>query len=244
MTTTTGTNSSTTSNNILTTLGSRNSSTSSTSSSNSPTSSTDIQNRFLTLLVAQLKNQDPLNPLDNAQVTNQMAQMSTVQGVEQLNTTLNSLVSSLADTQAVQASALVGKTVLVPGSNLTLTSSTDSNGKTVMSAFGGAYLSKAADAVTVDIYDSKGTLVKSESLGKADAGSVLFSWDGSTKSGETAAAGEYTFKVKATKGTADVDVDALELGTVSALTRTTSGNFVLDLGSKGTFAFDDVYQVY
>ncbi len=244
MTTTTGTNSSTTSNNILNALGSRSSSTSSTSSSNSPSSSTDIQNRFLTLLVAQLKNQDPLNPLDNTEVTNQLAQMSTVQGVEQLNTTLNSLVSSLADTQSIQASALVGKTVLVPGSNLTLTSSTDSNGKTVMSAYGGAYLSSAADSVTVDIYDSTGTLIKSESLGKSDAGSVLFSWDGSTKSGTTATAGAYTFKVTATKDSTSVTSKALELGTVSALTRTTSGDFVLDLGSKGTFAFDDVYQVY
>ena len=244
MTTTTGTTSSTTSNSALAALSSRSSSSSSTSSGSSASSSSDIQNRFLTLLVAQLKNQDPLNPTDNAEVTNQMAQLSTVQGVEQLNTTLNSLVSSLADTQSIQASSMVGKTVLVPGSDLTLTSSTDSNGKTSLSAYGGAYLSSAADAVTVNIYDSTGTLVKSESLGKSDAGSVLFSWDGSTKSGTTATAGAYTFKVTATKGTTEVTAKPLELGTVSALTRTTSGDFVLDLGSKGTFAFGDVYQVY
>lgn len=218
-------------------------STSSTSSS-STTTAADIQNRFLTLLVAQLENQDPLNPLDNTEITNQLAQMSTVQGIEQLNTTLDSLMSSLADTQAVQASALIGKTVLVPGANLTLSSSTDSSGTTTTSAYGGVNLASAADSVTVKIYDASGNLVQTQSLGKADAGSMLFSWDGKTSSGSTAATGAYTFKVTATKGTESVTATALDLGTVSALTRTTSGNFVLDLGTLGTVSFDDVYQVY
>ncbi|SDI05217.1 flagellar hook assembly protein FlgD [Propionivibrio dicarboxylicus] len=220
------------------------SSTTSTSSSNSTTTAADIQNRFMTLLVAQLQNQDPLNPLDNTQITSQLSQMSTVQGVEQLNTTLNSLVSSLADTQAVQASALIGKTVLVPGSSLTLSTSTNSSGTTTTSAYGGVNLASAADAVTVKIYDSSGNLVQTQSLGKADAGSMLFNWDGTTSSGTTASTGSYTFKVTATKGTESVTATALDLGTVSALTRASSGNFVLDLGSKGTVSFDDVYQVY
>lgn len=239
MTTTT---SATTTNSVLAALSSNTSSTSSTSSSTS--SSEDIQNRFLTLLVAQLENQDPLNPLDNTEITNQLAQMSTVQGIEQLNTTLDSLVTSLADTQAVQASALIGNTVLVPGANLTLSTSTDASGTSTQSAYGGVYLSSAADAVTVNIYDSTGTLVQTQSLGSADAGSLLFSWDGSTTSGTAASDGSYTFKVSATKGTTSVTTTALQLGTVSALTRSTSGDFVLDLGSLGTVSFDDVYQVY
>ncbi len=106
---------STTSSSVLAALNS-----SSSSSSSSTTTAEDIQNRFLTLLVAQLENQDPLNPLENTELTSQLSQMSTVQGIEQLNTTLSSLVNSLADTQAVQASALIGNTVLVPGANLTL----------------------------------------------------------------------------------------------------------------------------
>jgi len=223
----------TTSSSILAALNS--SSSSSTSSTSSTTTSEDIQNRFLTLLVAQLENQDPLNPLDNTEITSQLSQMSTVQGIEELNTKLSSLVDSLADTQTVQASALIGNTVLVPGSNMTLSEG---------DAYGGVYLSSAADAVTVNIYDSSGNLVKTQSLGSADAGSLLFSWDGSTTSGTTASDGSYTFKVTATQGTSSVTATALQLGTVSALTRTTSGDFVLDLGSLGTYDFDDVYQVY
>ena len=207
----------------------------SSSGTTSSTNSEDIQNRFLTLLVAQLENQNPLNPLDNTEVTNQLAQMSTVQGIEQLNTTLNSLVNSLADTQAVQASALISKTVLVPGSHLTLADG---------DAYGGVNLASAADTVTVKIYDSSGNLVQTQSLGKADAGNLLFSWDGSTSSGTTAADGSYTFKVTASKGSSSVTTEALQLGTVSALTRTTSGIFVLDLGSLGQFDFDDVQQVF
>jgi len=221
----------TTSSSILAALNSSGSS----SSTSSTTTSEDIQNRFLTLLVAQLENQDPLNPLDNTEITSQLSQMSTVQGIEQLNTKLSSLVDSLADTQSVQASALIGKTVLVPGSHVTLSEG---------DAYGGVNLSSAADSVTVNIYDSSGNLVKTQSLGAADAGSLLFSWDGSTNSGATASDGSYTFKVTATKGTSSVTAEALQLGTVSALTRTTSGNFVLDLGSLGTYDFDDVYQVY
>ena len=207
----------------------------SSSSSTNSTTSEDIQNRFLTLLVAQLENQNPLNPLDNTEVTNQLAQMSTVQGIEQLNTTLNSLVSSLADTQAVQASALISKTVLVPGANLTLSEG---------DAYGGVNLSSVADTVTVKIYDSSGNLVQTQSLGKAEAGNLLFSWDGSTSSGTTAADGAYTYKVTASKGSSSVTAEALQLGTVSALTRTTSGNFVLDLGSLGQYDFSDVQQVF
>ena len=220
---------STKSSSVLATLNSSSRSTSST------TTSEDIQNRFLTLLVAQLENQDPLNPLDNTEVTNQLAQMSTVQGIEQLNTTLNSLVSSLADTQAVQASALISKTVLVPGANLTLSEG---------GAYGGVNLAGAADTVTVKIYDASGNLVQTQSLGKAEAGNLLFSWDGSTSSGTTAADGAYTYKVTASKGSSSVTAEALQLGTVSALTRTTSGNFVLDLGSLGQYDFSDVQQVF
>lgn len=205
------------------------------SASTSASTTDDIQNRFLTLLVAQLENQDPLNPLDNTEITSQLAQMSTVRGIEQLNSQLSSLVDSLADSQAVQASALIGNTVLVPGSHLTL-----SEGE----AFGGVNLASAADQVTVSILDSTGKVVQTQTLGANEAGNVLFSWDGSTSSGTTAADGTYSFKVTATKGASSVTTEALQLGTVSALTRTAGGNFVLDLGSLGKFDFSDVQQVF
>ena len=81
-------------------------------------SATDIQNRFLSLLVAQMKNQDPLNPLDNAQVTSQMAQLSTVQGITNMNTSLQALSASLGAGQVSQAASLIGRDVLVPGNTV------------------------------------------------------------------------------------------------------------------------------
>jgi flagellar basal-body rod modification protein FlgD len=204
-------------------------------SSATPTTSEEIQNRFLTLLVAQLENQDPLNPLENTELTNQLAQMSTVQGVEQLNQTLSSLVASLADTQAVQASALIGKTVLVPGSNISLT-----NGE----AFGGVHLTDSADTVNVNIYDASGNLVQTQAVGPAEAGNLLFSWDGSTRSGTAAEGGAYTFQVTASSNGETVSSQAMQLGMVSALTRATDGNFVLDLGSLGQYGFAQVEQVF
>ena len=205
------------------------------SSSAAGESATDeIQNRFLTLLVTQLKNQDPLNPLDNTEITSQLAQMSTVRGVEQLNTTLSSLVDSLADTQAMQAASLIGKTVLVPGSHLTL-----ANG----SAYGGIDLAKAAEQVVVSIVDASGNVVQTQNLGANEAGNLVFSWDGATSSGGTAADGSYTFKVSATNGKTAVSAEALQAGTVSALVRS-NGGFQLDLGRLGAYGFDDVQQVF
>ncbi|MDR2787794.1 MAG: flagellar hook assembly protein FlgD [Candidatus Accumulibacter sp.] len=205
------------------------------SSTSGTSTSEDIQNRFLTLLIAQLENQDPLNPMENTEMTNQLAQMSTVQGIEQLNATLGALVTSLADTQAVQASALIGKTVLVPGENLSLFEG---------EAYGGVSLSNAADTVTVNIYDATGRLVQTQSLGACEAGNLLFSWDGLNSSGEAAPDGNYTFKASASNGSVSVTSKAMQLGTVSALTRVADGRFVLDLDTRGQYDFADVQQVF
>ncbi len=207
----------------------------STSGNKGTTSVADIQNRFLTLLIAQLENQDPLNPLDNTEITSQLAQMSTVSGIEQLNTKLSSLVSSLADSQALQASALIGKSVLVPGKNITLREG---------EAYAGVNLAQAAEQVTVSIMDSTGKVIQTQTLGKSEAGNLLFAWDGKTASGEDAPDGAYTFKVTAANGETPVTVTAMQIGTVSALTRTSSGNFQLDLSSLGKYNFDDVQQVF
>ena len=196
-------------------------------------SAADMQDRFLNLLVAQLKNQDPLNPMDNAQMTSEMAQMSTVSGIENLNTTLNSLLDSYGTSQSMQASSLIGKNVLVAGSQLDL-----SSGK----AYAGINLASAADQITVTISDSAGNVVQTEHLGAHDAGVFDIAWDGTTSAGTTAADGTYKFAVSATQGGSSVTADALEIGTVSALVKS-NGKFLLDLGTLGTVDFKDVQQV-
>ena len=203
-------------------------------STTTKTAAEDQQDRFLTLLVTQLKNQDPLNPMDNAQMTSQMAQMSTVSGIEKLNTTLNSLVDNIGTSQSMQAASMIGKGVLVPGSGLTL-----SDG----AAYAGINLESAADQVTLKIMDSSGNVIQTEKLGAHEAGVFNIGWDGKLADETTAPAGNYTFSVEAVQGGNTVTATALQVGTVSALTRTSSG-FQLDLGSLGTVDFSDVLEVF
>ena len=192
-----------------------------------------MQSNFLSLLMAQIQNQDPLNPLDNSQVTTQLAQLNTVNGIEQLNSTLNQLLSSYNSTQAMQASDIIGKNVLVAGNNLPLSSG---------QAVGGATLGSAADAVTVTIKNSSGSVVQTENLGAKSAGNFYFSWNGQDANGNQLSDGNYTFSVNATASGKAVTATALQVGTVTAVTPGASG-FQLDLGSMGSYNFSDVQQI-
>jgi flagellar basal-body rod modification protein FlgD len=204
------------------------------SSSNAKaTTTTDAaQTRFLKLLTTQLKNQDPLNPLDNAQMTSQLAQISTVDGIERLNTTLQSLISDSTNSQTMQAAALVGHGVLVPGNTIGLASG---------SAYAGIDVADDADSVKVDITDSNGLLVRSMELGSVKAGSHTFSWDGKSNEGVAAADGNYTFTVAAQQGTNKVDSTALALGLVTSVTRNSSG-LGINVGQQ-TYTMADVRQI-
>ena len=189
----------------------------------STSKTTDAQSRFLKLLTEQLKNQDPLSPMDNAQMTSQLAQISTVDGIEKLNTTLTALLDGSQSSDAVQAAALVGKGVMVEGKALTL-----SGGK----AYGGIELASAADKVTVTIKDANGLEVRKLELGDAEADISNFAWDGLTASGAQAVDGKYTMSVSATRGDTDLKPTALQLSTVNSVMRTSSGSVSLDVGGS------------
>ena len=191
------------------------------------------QDRFLKLLVTQLKNQDPLNPMDNAQVTSQMAQISTVNGIEQLNATLQSLATSYNLGQSLQATAMIGHGVFVPGSKMQLAGG---------AAQFGINLPQAADAVTVTIRDGSGQVVHKVELGAQAAGVLGFQWDGLTDSGATAAPGSYSFAVAAAQAGKSIDATTLALGTVSGVTQGANGA-ALKVNGLGTVALSDVKQV-
>ncbi|MFN3717218.1 MAG: FlgD immunoglobulin-like domain containing protein, partial [Thiobacillus sp.] len=146
----------------------------------------EAENRFLTLLTTQLKNQDPLNPLDNAQLTSQLAQISTVNGIEKLNATLQTLLAGLQDTQAMEAAALVNHAVLVPGTSMRLGEG---------GGIGGFELIAPADEVVVTIKDGNGLVVRTLNLGAQQAGVVPFVWDGKADDGAQAAPGNYSFSI-------------------------------------------------
>lgn len=166
------------------------------------------EDRFLKLLVTQMKNQDPLNPLDNAEVTSQMAQLSTVTGIEKLNTAMASMVESFAASQSLQAANMIGHGVLAPGSTLQLYEG---------ASLAGLDLESAADKVTVSIKDTAGTVVRTLDLGKQSAGAVTFSWDGKSQGGEVLEDGEYSFSVEAMQGTEKVTADRMSLNVVTSV---------------------------
>jgi flagellar basal-body rod modification protein FlgD len=207
---------------------------STTSSSTTTDSVSETEDRFMKLLIAQMQNQDPLNPLDNAEVTSQMAQLSTVTGITQLNTTLTSLQSSLTSNQTLQAADMIDHGVLVSGSAVTLSSSVGAMGVT---------LADAADTVTATISDSSGNVVKTISLGAQSAGTLSFTWDGSTDSGTTASDGNYTFSVEASNSGTSVTATTLSYGTVNSVSAGSSG-VTLNVGNVGSVSVSDVVQIF
>ena len=207
---------------------------SSAGANNSVTSAKDLNDRFLKLLVAQMNNQDPLNPLDNAQVTSQMAQINTVTGINGLNDTVNQLLGQFATLESMQAAQLTGRNVLVQGNTLSLPSSG--------SAIGGVSLDLPADTVTVDIKDAAGQVVRELQLGKQDAGVARFDWDGRMDNGDSAPAGDYTFTVKAATGSTSVTTTALAARQVQGV-RQVNGALQLVLAGGGTVAYSAVQQI-
>lgn len=193
----------------------------------------DAQNRFLTLLTTQLKNQDPLNPLDNAQVTSQLAQISTVDGIERLNSMLGQLMEGQQSSEALQAAQLVGRGVLVPGKGLVLGE---------QGAMGGFTLDTGADTVVVSITDANGLEVANVDLGAHEAGTHSFQWDGAAIDGSAAAAGAYTVNVLATSGDEKVGATALELGQVSSVIRGPK-SVDLQVGALGIFQLSEIQQI-
>ncbi|HEX7684753.1 MAG TPA: flagellar hook assembly protein FlgD [Trinickia sp.] len=186
----------TVSQNLLNTVnGTSSSSSTSTSSSASPNSPTALQQTFLQLLVTQLQNQDPTNPMDSSQMTSQLAQINTVTGISQLNTTLTSLASQLSAGQSAQASLLIGQSVLVPGTSATTALSTVASG--VSTGFGVSLDTNASD-VTVTIKDSSGQVVGTVDLGAQNAGTVPVSWKPVDSSGNALPDGTYTITANAT----------------------------------------------
>ncbi len=194
----------------------------------------DPQDRFLKLLVTQMQNQDPLNPVDNAEVTSQLAQISTVTGIDKLNDTLQLLLADVEDSRTIEAAALVGRDVLVPGTTMSL-----DNG----AAMAGIELPQSVDKLSVTILDSSGIAVRTMDLGAQTAGISKFAWDGVTDSGTAAANGDYSFAVNATQGDKEITASTLALGSVSSVSPG-EHDAVLDMGRLGFIGFSDVKQIF
>jgi flagellar basal-body rod modification protein FlgD len=201
---------------------------SSTPAASSASSSAVTADTFLKLLVAQMQNQDPLNPMDNAQVTSQMAQINTVTGIGTLNTSVQALSAQFTQMQALQGASLVGHSVIVPGNTLTIDPTTGTGQ-------GGFQIATPADAVKVEILAPSGAVVQTINLGAEGAGMHSFSWP----SGTATSSSGLTFRITATSGSSPVASTALMSDIVDAVS--TSGNtFNLELQNSGTVPYSSV----
>lgn len=193
----------------------------------------DIQDRFMTLLITQMQNQDPLNPMDNSQMTSQLAQLSTVTGIDKVNSTLQSLIGTYQSGQSMQAANLIGNGVLASGNQLGL-----SEGQALM----GAAFPQDVDSAKVVIKDASGNIVQTLDMGAQKAGTVPLLWDGKTSSGSAAPDGNYSFEVQASLNGNKVDVDELQFGMVTTVTTGPDG-VKINVPGLGALDFSDIRQI-
>jgi flagellar basal-body rod modification protein FlgD len=179
------------------------------------------QDRFLKLLVAQLANQDPMNPMDNAQMTSQMAQINTVTQIAQVNQTLLGM-------QMLQGTSIVGHNVLVPGNDLVVSNGTGA---------GAVDLSGAADSVNINIM-ADGNVIDTVKMGAQTQGQHAFNWDASKYSGS----GKLSFQVSATNNGASVDATALTVDKVVAVS-TSNNTLSVQTQNHGSVAYSSVSAV-
>ena len=187
------------------------------------------QDRFLKLLVTQLKNQDPLSPMDNAQLTSQIAQINTVSGIATLNTSVQTLSTQFLQMQSLQGASLLGKDVIVAGNKLDIDAGV---------AQGGFELTAAADAVKVEIVSPAGKVLDTMNLGAQRTGMHSFNWP----SGSYDASSNLTFRVTATSGANQLTSTALMRDKVTAVS-TQGNNLMLELESGASVAYTSVKAI-
>lgn len=195
--------------------------------SNSLTTAQAQQDRFLKLFVAQLNNQDPMNPMDNAQMTTQMAQINTVAGLEKLNDTIKTMSSQFSTVQTLQAANMVGHGVLLASSTLSVDAGV---------AKGSIDLAGNADKVSVQILDASGSVIDTVELGAKNAGRTDFQWNASAYPNLT----NPKFKVTATLAGKAVSTTSLARDTIASVGTDASGALSVQLKGRSAVAYSAI----
>ena len=191
------------------------------------------QDRFLKLLVTQMKNQDPLNPMDNAQVTSQMAQLSTVTGIDKLNSTVEALSASMLASQSLSAVSMIGHPVLVAGTQIDLA---NSQGDAAVE------LTQPVDNLMVSISDTSGNVVRTLNMGAQQSGLANIQWDGRTDTGSIATDGKYSFSAVSTLGGNKSDATTLSYGMVNGVAQS-QGGVTVNVGQLGEVSLNSIKKI-
>ncbi len=192
------------------------------------------KNEFLNLLVAQLNNQNPLEPQGNGEFIAQLAQFSQVEGIEKLNTSMGSLLSGYQSSQALQASSMVGRKVIVPTDKAVVDTSESFKASAVLPV--------TSSNVFVNVYNSAGSVVNRINLGEKAAGNVSFIWDGKDSSGNLLPPGTYKFEAQATYDGETKGLHTLLPANVDSVTLGGS-ELMLNLAGLGTVPLSQVQVI-
>ncbi|MGR3911304.1 flagellar hook assembly protein FlgD [Burkholderia sp. SR8] len=205
--------------------------------SSTGTSASDLQATFLKLLVTQLQNQDPTSPVDSSQMTSQLAQINTVSGIAQLNTSLTSLSTQLAAGQQTQAALLIGTNVLAPGNSVGVKSG-------AASPFGVSLTSDVSN-LTITVKNSSGAVVNTINAGKQSAGTVPFNWTPTDAAGNTLPDGTYTVSAQYTGSDGKTYAPTvLAAATVQSVIKQADGTAGLVLSNGTTVGLTQVASIF
>ncbi|MGE8115066.1 MULTISPECIES: flagellar hook assembly protein FlgD [Pseudomonas] len=210
--------------------------TSKTSTTSSATGGQTLgKDAFLQLLVTQMQNQNPLDPQDNSEFVAQLAQFSSLEGITSLNESVSAITSAMASSQALQASSLVGRSVIVQNDKAVVDTTSSFNAQFVVP--------QAISEAKITITDKDGNTVKTIELGEQAAGYGDFIWDGTNNSGEKVDPGTYTFTATTTVDGKAVQMNTLLPAKVTSVSFNTTGEMVLNLAGVGKVSLSDVQTI-
>ncbi|MFK8029897.1 MAG: flagellar hook assembly protein FlgD [Gammaproteobacteria bacterium] len=195
------------------------------------------QEEYLKLMVTQFQNQDPFKPMENGDFLGQIAQFGTVSGISELKDSFSAVASSISSDQTLQASGLIGRTVLAQVN----TGNLDDKGE----LSGAVEVPIATNGVTVEVRDSVGQVVRRMSLGQHGGGGLSqFTWDGVKEDGTRAPAGSYTFEAKIDTSTGPEAVGVLVAAQVESVSMSpTTGSLSLNFANMGSLGLNQIRQI-
>lgn len=193
------------------------------------------QDTFLKLILAQLKNQDPTKPMDNGAFLSQLAQFKAASGIDNLKSSFDSFTAAFQSNQALQASSMVGRWVMVPASSATLW------GDRPLMA--GVSVPAGASDVRVTISSPDGQVLRHLDLGTQGAGTTEFSWDGKDDGGQSMTPGSYEIKATALVGGKSQAIDTYSISPVESVTLNKGSGFTLNVSGIGAVNMNSVEKI-
>jgi len=193
------------------------------------------QEDFLSLMTTQLKNQDPFKPMESGEFLGQMAQFSTVSGINGLQESFTSVASSLYSNQALQASSLVGRSALVAGDRMNVADGTQLKGAIELPA--------TVNDLSISIIGPAGELVNRYNLGIQAEGLVDFQWDGIRADGQRAGPGTYKIAAEATVNGEPGALQTYVQSHISSINLSKGDGIALNITGVGVVPFEQIKQV-